>query len=110
MVVTTPNGYDNFDLGVDFAEAHASTNPQNARWWFNAFNTNNTSNHHTENGLDWTSGNAPFPTNAGDPCTAYDSLGNLYWMTMTSPITGTWVVKSTNNGASWAAAADSTPG
>ena len=110
-VITTPDGYDNFDLGVDFAEGHTSTNPRYPTWWFNCWNTNNTSNHHSENGLDWASGNAPFPTNSGDPVSAYDSLGNLYWMTMNGPtITGTWVSKSTNNGQTWGTAAASNTG
>jgi photosystem II stability/assembly factor-like uncharacterized protein len=111
MAITTPDGYDNFDLGVDFAEGHTSTNPRNPLWWFNCWNTANTSNHHTENGLDWSSGNAPFPTNSGDPASAYDSLGNVYWMTMNGPtITGTWVVKSTNNGQTWGSAVASNIG
>ncbi|MEK9136226.1 MAG: hypothetical protein AAB393_03815, partial [Bacteroidota bacterium] len=76
-VITTPDGYDNFDIGVDFAEPHMSTNPRNPLWWFNAFNTNGT--HHTENGHDWATHNPPFPSTAGDPATAYDSLGNLYY-------------------------------
>jgi photosystem II stability/assembly factor-like uncharacterized protein len=110
MAITTQDGYDNFDLGVDFAEGHTSTNPRNPLWWFNCWNTANTSNHHTENGLDWSSGNAPFPSNAGDPASAYDSLGNIYWMTMQNPITGTWVVKSTNNGNTWGSAVASNAG
>jgi len=107
-VVTTSDGFDNFDIGTDFAEPHASANPRNPLWVFNAFNTNET--HHTENGIDWTKNNPSFPSAAGDPATAYDSLGNLYYMTMKSPITGTWVVKSTNNGVTWGAAVSSVSG
>jgi hypothetical protein len=107
-VITTSDGFDNFDIGVDFAEPHASTNPRNPLWFFNAFNTNGT--HHTENGTDWTTNNPSFPSAAGDPATAYDSLGNLYYMTMKSPITGTWVVRSANNGLTWGAAVSSVNG
>lgn len=111
QVITSTDGWDNFDLGVDFAEPHMSTNPRNPLWWFNAFNVSNTANHHTENGHDWASSTAPFPSNSGDPVTAYDSLGNLYWMTMNGPtITGTWVVKSTNNGQTWGSAVASNAG
>src|SRR5262245_55203621 len=54
-VITSPDGYDNFDLGTDFAEPHATTNPLNPLQFFNAFNTNGT--HHTQNGHDWTANN-----------------------------------------------------
>jgi photosystem II stability/assembly factor-like uncharacterized protein len=109
LTVTTQDGYDNFDLGVDFAEPHMSTHPTNPLWWFNAFNTNGT--HHTENGIDWGISNPTFPSVNGDPVTAYDSLGNLYYMTMNGPsITGTWVVKSTNNGQTWGTPVASNPG
>jgi photosystem II stability/assembly factor-like uncharacterized protein len=111
-VITDEQGFDNFDLGVDFAEPHMSSNPLNPLQYFNAFNTNGT--HHTEDGHDWTTNNPAFPTTAGDPASAYDSLGNLYYMTMRTDagggIIGTWVVKSTNNGASWGPAVASVAG
>ncbi len=110
-VITSAEGYDNFDLGVDFAEPHAVSNPLAPREHFAAFNTNGT--HHTEDGHDWTTNNPIFPSAAGDPIAAYDSLGNLYYMTMRvdgGSITGTWVVKSTNNGATWGTPVSSVAG
>ena len=107
-VITTPAGFDNFDLGSTNAEPHMSTNPLNPLWFFNAFNTNTT--FHTENGTTWTTNNPAFPSAQGDPVSAYDSLGNLYYETMKSPITGCWVVRSTNNGITWSSAVTSVAG
>ncbi len=108
LVITATDGYDNFDLGTTNAEPHMATNPLNPQWFFNAFNTNTT--FHTENGTNWTSNDPGFPTAAGDPVAAYDSLGNLYYETMKSPITGCWVVKSTNNGLTWGTAVSAVNG
>ncbi len=98
-VITDNSGYDNFDLGNDFAECHISENPRNPAWYFIAYNTNGT--YYTLNGIDWIRNNPSFPNTAGDPITAYDSLGNLFYDNMKSPITGTWNIHSTNNGVTW---------
>lgn len=98
-VITTPDGFDNFDLGVDNAEPHMSNNPANPLWYFQAFNTNNP--RYTIDGHNWTFNRPAFPNAAGDPVTCYDSLGNLYYQTMKSPITGTWVARSTDGGRTW---------
>lgn len=106
-VITTSDGFDNFDLGLDSGEPHASSNPQNPVWHFNAFNTNRT--HRTTNGHDWTFFGPSFGTGfslRGDPVTAYDSLGNLYYENMFSAtsggnILGCKVNRSTNNGVNW---------
>jgi photosystem II stability/assembly factor-like uncharacterized protein len=110
-VITSADGYDNFDLGVDFAEPHMASNPLDPLQYFNAFNTNGT--HHTENGHDWASHDPVFPTAAGDPVVAYDSLGNLYYINMRidgGNITGSWVVKSTDNGTTWGTAVSAISG
>jgi len=100
LAVVTINDYDNFNMGVDYSEGHISTNPLNPLQFFNAFNTNGT--HYTlDGGLNWIINNPAFPNAAGDPVTAYDSLGNLYYETMKSPVSACWVAKSTNNGQSW---------
>jgi len=104
-IITSNEGFDNFYLGVDFAEPHMSANPNNPTEYFNAFNTNAT--HYTYNGLDWffQSPNFGFPMR-GDPVTAYDSLGNLYYENMYGDpnILGCKVIKSTDNGATWSPA------
>jgi len=102
MVVTGSDGYDNFDLGVDFAEVHMSVNPTNNFGSFGAYNINN--GHWSSDGNTWSFVSPPFPNTAGDPWTAYDSLGNLYYITLNSSVSGTWVLKSTNNGQTWGAA------
>ena len=98
--VITVGDYDNFNLGTDFAECHISANPNNPLQFFCAYNINGT--HHTENGYDWARSYPSFGSSPrGDPVTAYDSLGNLYYENMYGSISGTKVIKSTNNGQAW---------
>jgi hypothetical protein len=101
-IFTDEDGYDNFLLGVDFAEPHITTNPQNPTQFFAAYNTNAT--HYTLNGIDWARNNPNFgQPMRGDPVTAYDSLGRLYYENMYgSPnILGTMIVTSDDNSVSW---------
>jgi PKD repeat protein len=101
--VVTINDYDNFFLGVDFAEGHISAHPGSPAKYFTAFNTNGP--WHTENGHDWVRHLPSFGGSIyGDPVTAYDSLGNLYYENMYGSggsISGCKVVKSSNNGQNW---------
>jgi hypothetical protein len=91
--------YDNFNNGMDYSEGHISVNPRNPLWAFCAYNINGA--HYVLNGYDWTTVNVSFPSANGDPVTCYDSLGNLFYETMKSPISGCWVSKSTNGGVTW---------
>ena len=77
--VVTIDGYDNYFLGVDFAEGHISENPLTPGEYFVAMNTNGT--HHTFNGHDWNRINVTWPgyTIRGDVLTAYDGDGMLYY-------------------------------
>ena len=109
MVVTGSDFFDNFDLGNDFAEPHLSVNPNNALNSFTAYNTTSSvtgaSPHYTLDGINWAAVNPSWgqPMN-GDPVTAYDSLGNLYFENMYSNVNGiigTRIAKSTNGGQSW---------
>lgn len=102
LAVVTVNDYDNWDLGVDLQEPHMSVSPINPTWFFNAYNINNA--HRTLDGETWTNFTPSVPGSSGDPWTTYDSLGNLYYETMKSPVTGCWVIKSTNGGVTWGAA------
>jgi hypothetical protein len=108
LAVVTVNDYDNWDLGVDLQEPHMSVSPINPTWFFNAYNINNA--HYTLNGESWTNFTPVVPTSAGDPWTTYDSLGNLYYETMKSPVTGCWVIKSTNGGVTWSTAVSALTG
>jgi len=99
--IVTIDGFDNFDMGVDFAEGHISCNPVNPKAFFTAYNINGT--HYTTSGFAFTSNNPSFGgTPRGDPVTAYDSLGRLYYENMYgSSIAGTKIVRSDNNSLSW---------
>lgn len=108
-VITTPDGYDNFDLGTTNAESHVSTNPLNPLWFFTAFNTN--SAFRSNDGATWTASSPAFGVSPqGDPLTAYDSLGNLYYETMYGGPIGCKIIRSTDNGATWTAAVTSIAG
>ncbi len=99
-VVTASDGFDNFDLGVDFGEPHITTNPLNPLQYFVAYNTNGT--HYTLNGFDWVINNPNFGVSTnGDPVTAYDSIGNLFYENLVGGVTGTRIIKSINNGQTW---------
>ncbi len=100
--VVTVDGYDNFYLGVDFAEGHISEDPTDLGKYFVAMNINDT--HLTLDGHDWDDIYVSFPgyNVRGDVLTAYDADGNLYYEQMYgSSILGCVVVKSTDNGQTW---------
>jgi hypothetical protein len=98
--VITVNGFDNYFLGVDFAEPHMAVNPNDPMQYFNAFNINGA--HRTYDGHDWINSTPSFGTSVqGDPVTAYDSLGNLFYMQMIGNITNAKVIRSTDNGQTW---------
>lgn len=109
-VITTPDGYDNFDLGITGAEPHISMNQLNPLWTFAAFNTN--SAFRSTNGTSWIASSPNFGVTArGDPLTAYDSLGNVYYETMYgASIVGCKIIRSTDNGATWSAPVTSVAG
>lgn len=97
----TIDGYDNFYLGLSTAEPHGSLNPKNPRQSFTGWNINVA--FRSYNGLTWQQSTPQFGVSmSGDPVTAFDSLGNLYYQNMFgSPIQGAKVMKSTDNGATW---------
>lgn len=101
--VITINGYDDFNLGIDFAEPHLSQNPLNPLQYFGAYNTNGA--WRTSDGHNWTSSSPNFGASPnGDPITTYDGAGNLYYETMVGSVTGCRVIRSTDNGATWTTA------
>ena len=109
--VITVNGFDNFNLGVDFAEPHVSQNPNNPLQYFGAYNINGA--WRTSDGHDWTGFNPPFPgfTMRGDPVTAYDGAGRLFYENMYgSSIQGCKVIVSTDNGQTWSSPVTSIAG
>ncbi|MCB0805233.1 MAG: T9SS type A sorting domain-containing protein [Bacteroidales bacterium] len=97
--VVTVNDYDNYFLGVDFAECHIAVNPNVPTEFFSVFNIDNS--HRTNNGHDWSNSTVSWGTVIrGDVIVAYDSLGNLYYENMygSSSILGCKVAVSQNNG------------
>jgi hypothetical protein len=107
--VITIDGFDDFNLGVDFAEPHVSQNPLNPLEYFGAYNTNGA--WRTSDGHNWTHSTPNFGTSVnGDPVTAYDGAGNLYYESMFGGVTGCKVMRSTDNGATWFAAVTSVSG
>ena len=101
--VVTIDGYDNYYLGIDFAEGHISENPLSPGEYFVAFNINDT--HYTMDGHDWFNTFVSWSgyTIRGDVLTAYDSDGNLYYENMYGNINGCVVKKSSDNGQTWTA-------
>ncbi|MEI7726255.1 MAG: T9SS type A sorting domain-containing protein [Bacteroidota bacterium] len=98
--VVTIGNWDNFSLGVDFAENNMAENPNQPTWYFTAYNTN--APHNTQNGIDWFINAANFGASmAGDPVVAYDSLGSLFYENMYGNIAGCKVIASTDNGVTW---------
>jgi len=107
--VITINGFDDFNLGVDFAEPHVSQNPLNPLQYFGAYNINGA--WRTYDGHNWTSSSPNFGVSAnGDPITTYDGDGNLYYETMFGSVTGCKVMRSTDNGLTWSAPVTSVSG
>lgn len=107
--VITVDGYDDFNLGVDFAEPHICQNPLDPTQYFGAYNINGA--WYTNDGHDWTHISPNFGTSPnGDPVTAYDGAGNLFYETMYGGIVGCKVIRSTNNGTSWGTSATSVAG
>jgi len=100
--VITIDNYDNFYLGVDFAESHNSVNPEEPTQFFNAWNTDGS--YYTMDGYNWSGSQPAWGANVwGDPVTAYDGQGNLYYEIMygSSGIQGCLVARSTDNGQTW---------
>ncbi len=103
-VITDTSGYDNFNLGVAFAEPHLVQNPKNPLQYFTSYNTNTA--YRTNDAFTWTSSAPSFgATTYGDPVNAYDSLGNLFYENMSGSTTiqNSRVIKSTDNGSTWSA-------
>ncbi len=102
QTITTSDGFDNFDAGVNFAEQHMSADPNNPRRFVFGANVSGSPGsawrHSEDGGITWALQNPP-GTNSGDPYSAYDSLGNVYIQFLSGSNNPVW--RSTNNGVSW---------
>ncbi len=101
-VITDALGYDNFDIGIDFAEQHATQNPNNPLWLFVSSNASPQNAYWTTNGgTNWTLNNPSYHgSTCCDPWSAYLSNGKLIYG---SGVSGQYVYTSTNNGQTWTA-------
>jgi hypothetical protein len=102
MTVTDAQGFDNFNISLDYCEQHASSNPQNPLWLFFGVNGSGSPQNawHSENGgLNWTLTQPSYPGGTCcDPWSAYLSNGKLIYA---SGVSGQYIYTSTNNGATW---------
>ena len=116
FVLTTSDGYDNFNVAIDLAEGHISINPTNPLNAFVAFNGSGSLGSvpttTTNGGINWFRVNPVWgSTMTGDPVTAYDSVGNAYFENMWSnPIIGTKIAKSTDGTVTWSNVANGNAG
>lgn len=109
--VVTIDGWDNFKVGLDFAEGHITENPLQPTQYFNCFNT--TAAHYTNDGYNFNNTTVSWGASMwGDPVAAYDSVGHLYFMNMygSGTIQGCKVATSSNNGQNWSSVVTSIAG
>lgn len=100
-IITDANGFDNFEIGVDFAEQMLVSNPRNPlNMQFGVNNSTTGQNaYYTTNGHDWTQSNPSYHSSiCCDPWSAFDSLGRL---TYGSGVSGQYVYRSADGGATY---------
>ncbi|HAQ65305.1 MAG TPA: hypothetical protein DCR43_05580 [Bacteroidales bacterium] len=113
--VVTIGNYDNFKLGVDFAECSITNNPLNPLQYFAVWNSTGSAGgkgYYTLDGYNWNASSPSWTQMRGDVVVAYDSSGNLAYQNMygASSILGVKVAISSNNGQTWAAPVNSNSG
>ncbi len=102
--VITIGDYDNFKLGVDFAECSITSNPLDPRQMYAVWNSTASSGgkgYRTINGFDWTSSNPSWTGMAGDVVVTSDANGKLIYENMYGSISGCKVATSSDYGATW---------
>lgn len=102
FVVTDVQGFDNFNISIDYCEQSITSNPQNPLQIFFGVNASSSPQNswHTENGgLNWALNNPAYPGGTCcDPWTAYLANGRLIYG---SGVSGQYIYTSTNNGTTW---------
>jgi len=80
-IITDSTGFDNFEIGIDFAEQMLVSNPRdplNMQFGVNAGSGQRA--YYTINGHDWISSNPSYHSSTCcDPWSAFDSLGTLHY-------------------------------
>ena len=102
--VLTIDDYDNFKLGVDFAECSITSNPLNPLEMYAVWNSTGTAGgkgYRTVNGFDWIAANPSWTGMMGDVVVTSDSTGRLIYENMYGNISGCKVATSTDFGLSW---------
>jgi len=103
-IITDGNGFDNFEIGVDFAEQMLVSNPLNPlqmQFGVNSATTGQNA-YYTSNGHDWTQSNPAYhPSICCDPWSAWDGLGRLVYG---SGVANQYVYRSANGGQTYGAA------
>ncbi len=102
--VITIDDYDNFKLGVDFAECSVASNPLDPKQMYAVWNIIGGAGgkgYRTENGYDWIASNPSWTGMAGDVVVVSDSSGRLIYENMYGSISGSKVVTSTDFGLTW---------
>ncbi|MEI6060902.1 MAG: sialidase family protein [Bacteroidota bacterium] len=103
--IITIGDYDNFKLGVDFAECSITSNPLNPLEMYAVWNdlgSGGGKGYRTSNGYDWVSSNPTWTGMSGDVVVVSDSTGRLIYENMYgSSIQGCKVVTSTDFGQTW---------
>ncbi len=99
-VVTDPAGFDNYDIGIDNAEQHVTSNPLNPLQIFVSANGSPQNARNTmDGGLTWTLNQPAYHSSTCcDPWSAYLSNGKLIYG---SGVSSQYVYISTTNGNSW---------
>ena len=100
--IVTVNDFDNFDIGIDFWEQNATSNPSNPLSIFfgvNATSSGQNARGSTNGGLNWYLNNPAYhPSICCDPWSTYTGNGVLIYA---SGVTGQYIYRSTNNGLNW---------
>jgi len=103
--VVTIGDYDNFKLGVDFAECSITANPLNPTEMYAVWNITGTAGgkgYRTTNGYDWTTSSPSWTGMSGDVVVTSDSAGRLIYENMYgASIQGCKVATSANFGQTW---------
>lgn len=103
--VITIGDYDNFKLGVDFAECSITSNPLNPLEMYAVWNTTGSGGgkgYRTVNGYDWAAANPSWTGMSGDVVVTSDSSGRLIYENMYgASIQGCKVATSSDFGQTW---------
>jgi hypothetical protein len=99
-VITDDQGFDNFDISIDYYEQQASSHPTNPLWLFFGVNSSpQNAWNSTNGGLNWNLVNPSYPGGTCcDPWSTYLGNGTLIYG---SGVSGQYVYRSTNNGNTW---------